>query len=56
MDVLEMIRLKMVEPSDELVEDIKKINGDIMILGVSGKMGVNLAILAKKAAIKAGLD
>ncbi|WP_426350213.1 NAD-dependent epimerase/dehydratase family protein [Alloiococcus sp. CFN-8] len=56
MDILERIRLEMVEPSDKLVEDIKRIKGDIMILGVSGKMGVNLAILAKKAAVKAGLD
>ncbi len=56
MSILDKIRLEMVEPSNELVEDIKSIKGDIMILGASGKMGVNLAILAKKAAEKAGVD
>ena len=43
-------------PSDALVEDVKKIKGDIMILGAGGKMGPSLAVLAKKAIIKAGLD
>ena len=43
-------------PSDALVEDIKKINGDIMVLGAGGKMGPSLCLLAKKAALKAGID
>ena len=43
-------------PSDALVEDIKKIKGDIMILGAGGKMGPSLAILAKKAVVKAGIN
>ena len=30
-------------PSDKLVEDIKKLSGDIMILGAGGKMGPTLA-------------
>ena len=30
-------------PSDKLVEDIKKLTGDIMILGAGGKMGPTLA-------------
>ncbi len=42
-------------PSDKLVSDIKKINGDIMILGAGGKMGPTLAILAKAAIEKAGI-
>lgn len=37
-------------PSQALVEDLKKIDGDIMILGVGGKMGPTLARLAKRAA------
>lgn len=36
-------------PSDALIEDIKKIKGDIMILGAGGKMGPTLCLLAKKA-------
>ena len=43
-------------PSDRLVEDIKKIDGDIMILGCGGKIGLSLAIMAKRAMRKAGLD
>ncbi len=36
-------------PSERLLEDIKKIDGDIMILGAGGKMGPTLSLLAKKA-------
>lgn len=43
-------------PSDALVEDMKKIQGDIMILGAGGKMGPTLCVLAKNAAKKAGVD
>ena len=41
-------------PSDALVEDVKKIKGDIMILGAGGKMGPTMAVLAKRAIDKAG--
>ncbi len=43
-------------PSDALVEDIKKIKGDIMVLGAGGKMGPSLCLLAKNAIDKAGID
>ncbi|MBP3337578.1 MAG: NAD-dependent epimerase/dehydratase family protein [Clostridia bacterium] len=43
-------------PSDALICDMKKIEGDIMILGAGGKMGPTLAVLAKKAADKAGVN
>ena len=43
-------------PSDKLVADIAKIKGDIMILGAGGKMGPTLAILAKNAIVKAGIE
>lgn len=43
-------------PSDVLVSDIKKIKGDIIILGAGGKMGPTLALLAKNAVKKAGID
>lgn len=36
-------------PSAALVEDMKKIKGDIMILGAGGKMGPTLCVLAKRA-------
>ena len=43
-------------PSQLLIEDIKKIDGDIMILGAAGKMGPTLCVLAKKACDAAGID
>ena len=43
-------------PSEKLVADIAKIKGDIMILGAGGKMGPTLAILAKNAIEKAGIN
>jgi len=41
------------EPSAALLHDITKIDGDIMVLGAGGKMGVTLSILARKSADKA---
>lgn len=36
-------------PSQELIDDVKKIEGDIIILGVSGKVGYNLSALLMKS-------
>ena len=40
----------MTRPSPELIADLKSVSGDITVLGVGGKMGPSLAILAKRAA------
>ncbi|WP_251552214.1 NAD-dependent epimerase/dehydratase family protein [Neobacillus muris] len=45
----------MTVPSKELIQDIQKLDGDIMILGVSGKMGPTLAKMTKRAVDQAGL-
>jgi len=45
----ELLDQKLTAPSSQLIADIKKIRGDIMILGAGGKMGPTLALLAKKA-------
>ena len=37
-------------PSQALIDDLGKVDGDIMVLGVAGKMGPTLAGLAKAAA------
>src|SRR6185312_8799011 len=37
-------------PSQALIDDLRKVDGDIMILGVAGKTGPTLAGLAKAAA------
>ena len=42
-------------PSTRLVEDIKKIEGDIVVLGAGGKMGPTLCYLAKNACMAAGI-
>jgi len=42
-------------PTDALVADMKKIEGDIMVLGAGGKMGPTLCLLAKNAIEKAGI-
>ena len=42
----------MTEPSPELIADLARIDGDIMILGVGGKMGPTLARLARRAVPK----
>lgn len=44
------------EPSQALIEDVKKIKGDIMVLGAGGKMGPTLCILAKNAIERAGIS
>ncbi|WP_422083470.1 NAD-dependent epimerase/dehydratase family protein [Ulvibacterium sp.] len=47
---------KLSRPSTRLVADMAKIEGDIMILGLGGKMGPTLAKLAKRAVDTAGMD
>jgi nucleoside-diphosphate-sugar epimerase len=47
---------KLLQPSEDLVTDLAKIDGDIIILGVGGKMGPGLARVAKQAVDKAGLN
>lgn len=41
-------------PSKELIEYVKEVKGDLMFLGVAGKMGISLARMAKKAVELAG--
>ncbi|WP_026703109.1 NAD-dependent epimerase/dehydratase family protein [Salibacterium aidingense] len=50
------LEYKLTQPSDELVQTMCQLDGDIIILGVGGKMGPSLAKLAKKAIDAAGLD
>jgi nucleoside-diphosphate-sugar epimerase len=40
----------MTEPTPALVEDLARVPGDILVLGVAGKMGPTLARMAKRAA------
>jgi len=46
----------MCRPSKALISDIKKTDGDIMVLGAGGKMGPTLCKLAVNAIKQAGID
>ena len=49
-DSVEAVEDFMTAPSDALVADLAKTPGDIIVLGVGGKMGPTLVRLAKRAA------
>ena len=55
MKELESRYKQFLEPSDELISEIAELDGDIMILGVGGKMGPALSRLAKQAVSKMGV-
>ncbi len=42
------------EPSDTLIEMMKRLEGDILILGAAGKMGITLGRMAVRAVKKSG--
>src|SRR5947207_1974995 len=49
-DSVQQLEEVMTHPSDALVRDLDRAPGDIMVLGVGGKMGPTLARMAKRAA------
>lgn len=49
METIKELDNRLSEPSTPLIEDLSKFDGDILILGVAGKMGPSLAALAKRA-------
>lgn len=55
MTELELLEQELLKPSDALVEDMKALKGDIILLGVAGKMGPSMAKLARQAADMAGV-
>lgn len=56
MTAIKSLEEKWLRPSAALVEDMKSIKGDILILGAGGKIGPSIAKLAKQAIDLAGLD
>ena len=56
MTELEALEQELLKPSEALISDISKIDGDIILLGVGGKMGPSMAKLARKAIVRAGID
>lgn len=56
MKTMEQLEAKLAEPSEALIKDLARVDGDILILGVGGKMGPSLARLAKNAIREGGLN
>lgn len=56
MKTIAELEAKLAEPSEALVQDLSKIEGDIILLGVGGKMGPSLARLAMNAIREGGLN
>jgi nucleoside-diphosphate-sugar epimerase len=56
MKEIDKLYQQLLQPSDDLVSEIAALDGDILILGIGGKMGPDLAKLAKHAIDKAGIQ
>jgi len=56
MKTIEELELKLAQPSEALINDLAKVEGDIVILGVGGKMGPSMARLAANAIREGGLS
>jgi nucleoside-diphosphate-sugar epimerase len=54
MSNLTLLEQEILKPSPALIEDVSRIKGDIMLLGVAGKMGPSMARLARQAIDIAG--
>ena len=52
---LALLEQELYKPSPELLADISDLEGDIIFLGVGGKMGPSMARLARRAADTAGI-
>lgn len=50
------LEAKLTEPTEALIQDLSRIDGDLMILGAAGKMGPSLAKLAINAIRGGGLS
>lgn len=55
MNELEQLEKELLKPSDALIADMKRLKGDIILLGVAGKMGPGMARLAREATDRAGV-
>lgn len=51
---IEQLEDRLSEPSPAVVETLRRIDGDVILLGVAGKMGPSLARMAKRASDEAG--
>ena len=52
---LEQLEARLSEPTPEGVEALRRLEGDLIVLGVAGKMGPSLARMARRASDLAGI-
>ncbi len=55
-ETISQLEKDLAEPSELLVEDIARLDGDILILGVGGKVGPGMARQARNAIDRVGVD
>jgi nucleoside-diphosphate-sugar epimerase len=51
---IEQLESRLSEPTPRLIETMKRLSGDILVLGAAGKMGPTLARMARRSADQAG--
>jgi nucleoside-diphosphate-sugar epimerase len=56
MDALDLIEEELSQPTPGVADDLASLEGDIVVLGVGGKVGPSVAIMAQRAIEEAGLD
>lgn len=56
MTVIDEIEHELTTPSPALIDEIATLDGDITVLGVGGKVGPSVAIMAQRAVEAAGVD
>src|SRR5215475_13424458 len=49
------LEMRLSEPTSGVVETLRRLDGDLILLGVAGKMGPTLARMAKRASDQAGV-
>jgi nucleoside-diphosphate-sugar epimerase len=56
MKTVEELEARLTEPTEDLIRDLSRVDGDLLILGAGGKMGPSLAKLAARAIRAGGLS
>src|SRR5437763_12754666 len=56
MTTIHQLYQQLIQPSNDLITNTEKLKGDILILGVGGKMGPSMAKLTKQAVDIAGVN
>jgi nucleoside-diphosphate-sugar epimerase len=56
MKTIEQLEAALAEPSEALINDVAALDGDILLLGIGGKMGPSMGRLAANAVKRAGLN